>query len=79
MNIFTHTIVLGDTDWTNETITCFSRVPAVGEYITLLTTGKWYQVCVVVHTPHSDEYSAEIYAVAVEHDEVMRRVFHDRY
>lgn len=59
---------------TVEELTEVSRVPSVGEYY--VSTGAagwvWYQVVVVVHTPHKDKtgelrsYNALIYGISLE-------------
>jgi hypothetical protein len=51
------------------------RIPAVGEYITLATTGPWHQVRLVVHTPFSDDYEAEVYAVEVDHNATLSELW----
>ena len=51
-----------DSNWNSE---CreFTRIPEVGEYVTLSSQSPWYKVLLVVHTPYKSGYDAEMYVV----------------
>lgn len=66
--IFLHFHNKGSKDWINKKIN-FDRIPVEGEYLTIEHDGEWYKVEMVVHTPFSEEMSAEIYAVKVNHSD----------
>lgn len=74
--VFLHTTDSIDADyadWKNEEIE-FSRVPFVGEYVCLSTTGTYYKVQSVIHCVSNDphEFSgldAEVYATLDERSE----------
>ncbi|WP_339212947.1 hypothetical protein [Solibacillus sp. FSL W8-0372] len=54
----------GEVNWINN-YHHFDRIPSEGEYLATEVAGDWYKVELVVHTPISEEMSAEIYAVKV--------------
>lgn len=55
----------------------FSRLPVVGEYLAMNTGGRWHQVELVIHCPFPCDWAAEIFAVEVDHNEVVAQVFAD--
>jgi hypothetical protein len=69
--VFLHTRPMEDYRGEN-TPRDFARIPAVGEYVATAVAGPWYRVRLVVHAPFSAEYEAEIYAVEVDHNAVLR-------
>ena len=72
--VFLHTRKPG-TEWTDEPRD-FSRVPAVGEHVATSENdpdGLWYQVTIVVHTPFSGGFDAEVFAEAVHRQDVHAR------
>lgn len=76
MKVFLHTRSHGRFDWRNEARD-FARIPIVGEYLTRYVTSPWYKVQIVVHTPFECEFDAEVYAIKVDHNEIMTQSFHD--
>lgn len=70
MRVFLHTKKSGLGEWVNERRE-FAQLPAVGEYLTTSTTGAWHRVEVVVHTPFPCEFDAEVFALEVDHLEVL--------
>jgi hypothetical protein len=52
--IFLHIRDHGKWNWTNERYD-FARVPAVGEYVSTSTSGEWFKVQLVLHTPSDRE------------------------
>jgi hypothetical protein len=42
----------------------FGRLPVVGEYVAPDDRASWFRVALVVHAPTSDQYGAEVYALA---------------
>jgi hypothetical protein len=52
-----------------------SATSSVGEYLATATTSDWYKVELVVHCPFEAEFAAEVYAVRVDHMEVMKEAF----
>jgi hypothetical protein len=66
--VFLHTRSQGQKDWIN-TSREFLRLPVVGEYLATSASSSWYKIELVVHCPFEAEYSAEIYAVEVNHME----------
>jgi hypothetical protein len=76
MKVFLHTRSYGKLDWRNEDRD-FARIPTIGEYLTRHVTSPWYQVQIVVHTPFECEFDAEVYAVEVDHLDIMDQAFHD--
>lgn len=71
MKVFLHTRSAGKHDWTNNNHE-FARIPVIGEFVTLSTTGSWFQIELVVHTPFPCDCDAEVYAVEVDHSAVKR-------
>lgn len=70
--VFLHTRTPQQRDWVNEKRD-FARIPTVGEYVATSSSGvSWFRVQLVVHTPFPCEFDAEVYAVAVDHSEVLR-------
>lgn len=69
--VFVHTREQGEMEWVNDYYP-FSRVPVEGEYFTLSSDGEWFLVELVVHTPFDKEVHAEVFAVQVDHLEVMK-------
>jgi len=63
--VLVRTRVGGGTDWTDESRE-MSRIPCVGEFVTLGGGGPWYKVEAVVHTADGGAYDGEIYARAEE-------------
>ncbi|APR13468.1 conserved hypothetical protein [Xanthomonas citri pv. citri] len=57
-------------DWLNEERE-FGRIPMIGEYVAM-SEDAWFKVELVVHTPFACEFDAEVYAVGVDHLEVVR-------
>jgi hypothetical protein len=49
----------------------FLRVPIVGEYFALDTSGPWYEVTLVVHCPNGPQYGAEVYGRKVDDAKVL--------
>ncbi|CEE79440.1 conserved hypothetical protein [Xanthomonas citri pv. citri] len=43
----------------------------IGEYVAM-SEDAWFKVELVVHTPFACEFDAEVYAVGVDHLEVVR-------
>ena len=72
-NVFLHTRSQGQKDWKN-TSKEFLRLPIIGEYIATSVSSSWYKVELVVHCPFKTDYSAEIYAVEVDHNEVKKNL-----
>ncbi len=50
----------------------FARIPIVGEYVATAIDSPWYRVLLVVHAPFPSEYEAEVYAVEVDSQAVLR-------
>lgn len=71
MKVFLHTRNIGEFNWINE-LREFARIPVEGEYLTLSSTSDWYKIQLVVHTPFECDCHAEVYAVKVDHDVVMK-------
>ena len=70
--VFVHTqSARGKCDWDNEGRD-FLRLPVVGEYIALSSTGEWHRVDLVLHCPFEAGYAAEIFATRVNHHDVMQ-------
>ncbi len=76
MRVFLHTRSEGKTDWKNENRD-FARIPNTGEHLSLSSDSPWYEVQLVVHTPFDTDIEAEVYAVEVDHLEVMKRTLPD--
>jgi hypothetical protein len=74
IKVFLHTHDKGEANWVNVPKE-FAILPSVGEYIATSTDSDWYRVELVVHTPFSCEYDAEVFAVKVNHNEVKEKVF----
>ena len=75
MKVFLHTRPPSDAgDWLN-TSEEFDQVPAVGEHVCRTSDASWAEVFAVVHLPKSakTEYDAEVYAIEVNHIEVVKR------
>jgi|HigsolmetaAR206D_1030411.scaffolds.fasta_scaffold35265_2 hypothetical protein len=72
MKVFLHTRSPQQRDWVNEGRD-FARIPSVGEYVATSGDGPWFQVELVVHTPFPCDFHAEVYAVAVDHLDVLRK------
>jgi len=70
--VFVHTHTAGDHDWENDYHE-FCRIPIEGEFFALESDGPWYQVELVVHTPFEDDLEAEVYAVEVDHNKIMKQ------
>lgn len=71
MKVFLHTRTPQKRDWTNE-IREFARVPTIGEYVSTSASGPWHKVELVVHCPFVCDCDAEVYAVEVDHNEVLQ-------
>lgn len=69
--VFLHTRPVDDYRGEN-TPRDFARSPVVGEYVATASDSAWYRVCLVVHAPFASEYEAEVYAVEVDHNVVLR-------
>ena len=69
--VFIHTRTAGNKGWDN-TGREFLRLPVEGEYLALDGASPWYKVELVVHCPFEACYSAEVYAVEVDLNEVMK-------
>lgn len=64
MDTFVHFLDSDSREFKNpESVAFDSRLPIVGEYIIMPDNDKCYEVKFIFHTPASDEYSAEIYAI----------------
>lgn len=76
MKIFLHTKRTEEGEWdNNKVIDGFTRIPIVGEYLTLGSTATWYQVLLVVHTPFQDaDTIAELYATEVNSIDIVSRI-----
>ncbi|MER1958813.1 MAG: hypothetical protein ABS942_15625 [Solibacillus sp.] len=72
--VFVHLHNEGEVNWINEYYH-FDRIPSEGEYLATEFNGDWYKVALVVHTPFTEEMSADIYAVKVNHSEEMKKKF----
>ncbi|WP_211272843.1 hypothetical protein [Domibacillus antri] len=70
--VFLHLHSPSDHDWVNKYYE-FQRIPQQGEYVSVEVDAEWYEIELVVHTPSSDQMSAEVYAVKVDHLEVSKR------
>ncbi|OCG81956.1 hypothetical protein LMG667_20185, partial [Xanthomonas euvesicatoria] len=70
MKVFLHTRSPEHRDWLNEKRE-FARIPVVGEHVAISSDGPWFKVELVVHTPFPCEFDAEVYAVAVDHLQVL--------
>ena len=55
----------------------FGRIPTVGEYVATESEVAWYKVQLVVHTPSCDDYDADVYAVAVDDVDAMKKAMPD--
>jgi hypothetical protein len=66
LNVFFHTRSAGQRDWFNEPRT-FAKIPSVGDYVATASDGPWHRVELVVHTPFPCDFDAEVYAVKVDH------------
>jgi hypothetical protein len=55
----------------------FARLPVIGEFLALSAGGQLYQVEHLVHCPFPCGWSAEIFAVEVDHNAIMAQVFAD--
>jgi hypothetical protein len=55
----------------------FARLPVIGEFLALSSGGQLYQVEHLVHCPFPCGWSAEIFAVEVDHNAIMAQVFAD--
>lgn len=73
MNVFMHT--RKDTaPWQNE-MRVFAQIPQVGEFLMPASDAAWYEVKLVVYTPHGGDIDAEVYAEEVDYLEIMRQTF----
>jgi hypothetical protein len=75
MKIFFHTRPPDKINWDNKGIGLseFSRLPVVGEYISLGSNEpNWHRVALVVHIPFKADYVAEVFCVAVNGMEAMK-------
>ncbi|WP_338708442.1 hypothetical protein [Paenibacillus amylolyticus] len=70
--VFVHTHTAQDSDWENDYYE-FSRVPIEGEVFALSSDSPWYEVELVVHTPFEKGLAAEVYAVEVDHNKIMKQ------
>ncbi len=76
--IFVHTRSDKNPEWLNEPRE-MTRIPTVGEIITLIATGTWFRVELVIHTPHEHGgYDGEVFAIGVDHMEEMRNLSEPR-
>ncbi|MEG4185187.1 hypothetical protein QUA32_25895 [Microcoleus sp. Pol14D6] len=71
MKVFFHTRSPQERGWSNNEKREFARIPIVWEYVTTAINSPWFCVQLVVHTPFDCEFDAEVYAVAVDHNEVL--------
>ncbi|KIV56439.1 hypothetical protein AM501_09805 [Aneurinibacillus migulanus] len=74
IKVFLHTYISENDSWENVTKE-FVALPSVGEYLTLSSVSEWYEVKIVLHTQFSRDYDAEVYAIKVDHLEVMKKAF----
>lgn len=74
IKVFLHTRISENDNWENVSEE-FVALPSVGEYLTLSSDSEWYEVKIVLHTPFSRDYDAEVYAMRVDHLEVMKKAF----
>lgn len=73
--VFVHTQSgKGKSDWKNDSRE-FLRLPVVGEYFALSSTGEWFQVDLVVHCPFDGQYAAEVFGTQIDHLEVKKEAF----
>ncbi len=64
VRVFVHTRDHHNGEWANQEA-LFTRVPCVGEIVTLAADGPAYEIRLVVHCPHepASPYLAEVYAL----------------
>jgi hypothetical protein len=74
--VFLHVTSTPDNPRWENTPREFLRLPTVGEYLATESTGPWYKIVLVVHCPFEAEYAAEVYAVKVDHSEVLKGAVH---
>ena len=72
MKVFLHSRNPKRRDWINEKRE-FARIPVVGEYVATSSDSAWSKVELVVHTPFPCEFDAEVYAVAANHQDALKR------
>ena len=70
--VFLHTKDSKDDDWNNNEFREFSRIPLLNEYIALDSNSEWYQIQLVVHCPFECSCDAEIYAIKVDYNGIMK-------
>lgn len=59
--VFFHYKETSDGEWNNEGRE-FSRIPCVGEYVGLSTSGEWHRIYAVIHCSFDAEFEAEVYS-----------------
>ena len=74
MKVLVHTRHEGQVEW-HSRLQSFVRLPVVGEFIAEQTGSDWYRVGVVVHTPYTEEYDAELYALKTDERSEMGKAF----
>jgi hypothetical protein len=57
-------------DWTNEELQ-LTRVPCIGEYVSLNMSSEWLRVYAVVHSLNTS-YDVEVYATSASHVEAIK-------
>ena len=67
--VFVHVLV--DGDWKNDVVQ-FDRAPGVGEHIATIQELPYSVVALVVHTPRSTQFTAEVYCVPANHLDAVR-------
>lgn len=73
MKVLLHTTSQGQDGWKDESCKCV-RIPIAGEYLAPSSGSLWYQVQLVVHTPFSGDYEAEVYAVEADVEEKLEQI-----
>ena len=72
MRVFLHVRSPEQRDWRSE-FREMPQVPRLGEFVSLASeTRDWFRVELVVYTPYPCDCDAEVYAVAIDHLDVMR-------
>jgi len=71
MKVFLHTRDPKESECVNQFLE-FARIPVIGEHVAISSDSPWFKVVVVVHTPFPCDCEAEVYAVKVEHLEVIK-------
>lgn len=71
--IFLHTREQGQEMFVNK-VYDLPHLPRLGEYVVLSSGDEtWYEVKLVVHFPFDSEFEAEVFAVGLNHLDVLRQ------